>query len=257
VAPAFSASADFAADKPAGRPCPHLGADFRCGIHGELRRQGFRGCAVYDCFGAGQKVAQVTFRGQDWRQAPGTARQMFDVFSVMRQLHELLWYLCEALTLPAARPVHDDLRQALRDTERLTRAGAESLLELDVPPIRRDGNELLARASELVRGTIPGRKKDFRGADLIEADLKNADLRGASFRGAYLIGANFRGADLRTADWTGADLRDAELSDADLTGSIFLTQSQLDAASGNAATRLPRTLGRPAHWPGRSGPSAS
>ena len=38
---------------------------------------------------------------------------MFAVLPVMRQLHELLWYLTEALALPAARPVHDELREAL------------------------------------------------------------------------------------------------------------------------------------------------
>ena len=70
VAPAFSASADFAIDKAAGRPCPNLRADNRCQIHAELRPRGFPGCAVYDCFGAGQKVAQVTFGGRDWRSRP-------------------------------------------------------------------------------------------------------------------------------------------------------------------------------------------
>jgi uncharacterized protein YjbI with pentapeptide repeats len=63
VAPAFSASADFAIDKDAGCPCPNLQADFRCAIHDRLRQRGFAGCTVYDCFGAGQKVAQVTFGG--------------------------------------------------------------------------------------------------------------------------------------------------------------------------------------------------
>ncbi len=43
VAPAFAASADFAIDKPAGRPCPHLGDDFRCGIHEHLDQRGFHG----------------------------------------------------------------------------------------------------------------------------------------------------------------------------------------------------------------------
>ena len=118
VALPFAASADFAIDKDAGQPCPNLRTDFRCGIHTDLRHEGFSGCTVFDCFGAGQKVSQVTFGGRDWRQAPGTARQMFDVFPVMRQLHELLWYLTEALTLPAARPVHADLRRALDETER-------------------------------------------------------------------------------------------------------------------------------------------
>ena len=37
VAPAFAASADFALDKPAGRACPHLQGDSRCGIHADLR----------------------------------------------------------------------------------------------------------------------------------------------------------------------------------------------------------------------------
>jgi hypothetical protein len=80
VAPAFCASADFAISKRAGQPCPHLGPDFRCGIHTGLRAQGFRGCTVYDCFGAGQQVSQVTFGGQDWRQALQSARSMFEVF---------------------------------------------------------------------------------------------------------------------------------------------------------------------------------
>jgi hypothetical protein len=34
---------------------------------------------------------------------------MFAVFGVMRQLHELLWYLTEALALEAARPLHAQL----------------------------------------------------------------------------------------------------------------------------------------------------
>ncbi|HEU4784906.1 MAG TPA: hypothetical protein VFS83_16330, partial [Ktedonobacterales bacterium] len=60
VAPTFAVSADFAINKRAGKPCPNLHSDFRCGIHTRLREKGFRGCAVYDCFGAGQKVSQLT-----------------------------------------------------------------------------------------------------------------------------------------------------------------------------------------------------
>jgi len=248
VALPFAASADFAIDKDAGRPCPNLQQDFRCGIHSDLRPRGFTGCTVFDCFGAGQKVSQVTFDGQDWRRVPGTARQMFDVFPVMRQLHELLWYLAEALTRPAARPVHADLRAALEKTERLTQGSAEELMELDVPAHRGEVNALLLRTSELVRAEVPGRKKERRGADLMGARLKGANLRGANLRGAYLIAADLKGADLRTADLIGADLRAADLAGADLTGALFLTQSQLNAAKGDAATELPRSLSRPAHW---------
>lgn len=248
VVPAFSASVDFAIDKDAERACPNLQPDFRCGIHTQLRQRGFRGCTVYDCFGAGQKVSQVTFEGRDWQRAPQTAQQMFEVFPVMRDLHELLWYLTEALELRPARPIHDELRLALRETERLTHNDPGTLLELDVAVHRNDANALLLRASELARGAVRHTKKDHRGADLIGAELNGADLRGANLRGAYLIGAELRGADLRWADLTGADCRDTDLAGADLTESIFLIQSQLDAATGDTATTLPPSLTRPLHW---------
>ncbi len=273
VAPAFSASADFAIDKDAGQACPNLQLDFRCRIHDRLRQHGFPGCAVYDCFGAGQKVAQITFGGRDWRRTPGIAAQMFQVFAIVRQLHELLWYLSEALTRRAARPLRGELGRALAETERLTRGSPGALAELDVSAHRRAVDPLLQRTSELVRADArrketnlsragPSGKdlsgKDLSGADLIGKDLSGADLRVASLRGAYLIGADLRGADLRTADVIGADFRGADLSGANLTGSIFLTQSQLDAAKGDPATKFPPSLTRPGHWrrsaaPGHSG----
>lgn len=206
---------------------------------------------MYDCFGAGQQVSRGTFGGRDWREAPETAPQMFAVFAVMRQLHELLWYLTEALTLDPARRVHPALRRALLDTERLTQAGAETLADLDVADHRRRVNVLLVEASALARAGVPGHAgRHRRGADLIGADLSGADLSGANLRGALLIGADLRGADLRLADVTGADVRGADLSDAHVRECLFLTQSQLDSASGDARTRLPPTLRRPTHWPG-------
>ncbi|MFF8618440.1 pentapeptide repeat-containing protein [Streptomyces sp. NPDC015350] len=251
VALTLTRSADFAIDKDAGEPCRNLQEDFRCGIHTRLRTQGFPGCTVYDCFGAGQKVSGETFGGRDWRSAPQTARQMFQVFPVMRQLHELLWYLTEALSLESARPLRGDLRRTLDATERLTRLPADDLAGLDVSGHRDEAARLLLRTSELVRATAPrGKKRHRRGADLIGARLRGADLRGADLRGAYLIAADLTGADLRLADLIGADFRDADLSGADLTGSLFLTQSQLNAARGDATTKLPRSLDRPAHWTG-------
>jgi Pentapeptide repeats (8 copies) len=254
VAPAFAASADFAISKAAGQPCPNLNAGFGCSIHDRLRQRGFAGCTVYDCFGAGQKVAQVTFGGQDWRETPGIAQPMFAAFAVVRQLHELLWYLSEALTLEPARPVYAELRPALEETERLTRLGPDVLTDLDVNAYRRGINALLLRASELTRAEACRRQPglagaDLRGADLIGKDLRKSDLRAASLRGAYLLGANLAGADLAVADLTGADLRGADLRGADLSGSLFVAQSQLDAATGNAATRLPSLLTAPSHWP--------
>jgi uncharacterized protein YjbI with pentapeptide repeats len=249
VALPFGRSADFAIDKDAGTPCRNLRDDFHCGIHSELRQRGFSGCTVYDCFGAGQKVSQLTFGGQDWRSVgPEHARRMFDVFPVVRQLHEMLRYLTEALTLPAARPIHGDLRRMLASTERLTLRSPAELGELDVEAHRQQVGALLLRASKLVRSGTGRSTKDRRGADLAGARLRGADLRGAGLRGACLIAADLTGADLRGADLIGADLRDADLTDADLTGALFLTQPQITAARGSSGTRLPASVTRPGHW---------
>jgi uncharacterized protein YjbI with pentapeptide repeats len=252
VAPAFTASADFALDKDAGVACPHLGRDFRCAIHERLRPAGFPGCAVYDCFGAGQKVTQETFAGRDWRRTPRIAAQMFRAFAIMRQLHELLWYLAEASTLAAAEPFRADLERAHAATELLTDLGPDALVAVDVAAHREHVNGLLLRVSEHARANV-GPAADHRGADLIGKDLRGVNLRGASLRGARLVGADLRGADLRQADLIGADLRGADLGGADVIGALFLTQAQLDAAQGDQDTRLPPTLARPAHWSRRAG----
>ncbi|MBZ9596681.1 pentapeptide repeat-containing protein [Streptomyces erythrochromogenes] len=248
VALPFAKSNDFAVNKPAGTPCKNLQQDFRCGIHTRLRDQGFRGCTVFDCFGAGQQVSQVTFGGRDWRAHPETRGPMFDVFPVMRQLHELLFYIDQALGLPDAAPVHPGLRRLLSETQEWTRADAGALAALDVAALRGRINTLLLETSELVRAKVPGRKKNHRGADLMGARLSGANLRGANLRGAYLIAADLSRADLRTADLIGADLRDANLRGADLRGAVFLTQPQLNAAQGDQHTRIPTPLTHPTHW---------
>jgi hypothetical protein len=248
VAPAFATSADFAIDKPAGVPCPNLRADSRCGVHDQLRDRGFPGCVVFDCFGAGQRVSQETFPGEDWRTDPATAATVFAVFPVMRQLTELLWHLTEARALLPAGPLCTEVVAASTHAEELTRAAADVLAGLDVTGLRREVGELLGRVSDAVRAEVPDRARDRRGADLMGAALRGADLHGASLRGAYLIGADLRGADLRSADLLGADLRATDLRGADLTGVLFLTQPQLTAAIGDAGTALPASLTRPAHW---------
>ena len=122
VATAFAASADFAIDKAAGEPCVHLQTDFRCGIHAALRQRGFPGCAVYDCFGAGQTGCPGDVRRPGLAATPNIAARMFEVFGIMRQLHELAWYLTEALSRSHEPALRAELRGALDDVERLTDA---------------------------------------------------------------------------------------------------------------------------------------
>ncbi|ADB30807.1 pentapeptide repeat protein [Kribbella flavida DSM 17836] len=240
VALTFARSADFAIDKAAGEPCVNLQDDYRCGIHQKLRGAGFPGCTVYDCFGAGQKLSKLA--GVSWREQPG--QEMFAALPIMRQLHELLWYLTDAEQRPETAPIRAELRQSLRHVEGLT---LQPVLDVDLAKERSSVNELLVRTSELVRGK-QSKKKERRGADLVGARLGKADLSRANLRGAYLIAADLAGADLRLADLIGADLRDCDLRGADLTGALFVTQSQVNAAQGDSSTRIPASLLRPTHW---------
>jgi Pentapeptide repeats (8 copies) len=248
VGPAFIASTDFAINKAAGRPCPNLAPDFRCAIHPRLRELGFPGCVVFDCYGAGQRVTQDVFTRANWRTNPKIAGQMFAVFFAVRRLHELLWYLADAIDLPETSPIRAELRAAKDETEALAGGGAEALTSLDLETHWPRVNDLLRRAGALARASSNGPALDRRGADLIGADLRSTDLRGSDLRGAVLIGADLRGVNLTLADLTGADLRGANLAGANLRSALFLVPSQLESASGDRATALPPPLARPAHW---------
>lgn len=265
VALPFARSVDFPTDKAAGDPCRNLLADSRCGIHDRLRGSGYRGCTVFECFGAGQQVSQVTFGGRDWRDHPDTARQMYAVFPVMRQLHEMLVHLTEAGALTALtdrastnratfRSLGVEVASLAAEVTGLVETEADRLEHLDVVGLRARVGALLDRASRLVRsgaelGRDLGRRRIGRGADLVGADLRGLDLRGADLRGAYLIAADLRGADLRRVDLLGADLRDADLRWTGLSQALFVTQPQLNAAKGDARTSIAGTLSRPGWWP--------
>lgn len=252
----FSASEGFPFDKEAGVPCTDLLPDFRCGVYERVRNRELRGCGSFDCFGAGQKVSRTTFGGKDWHKYTETRLLMFDVFKVMRQLHEMLWYLHEGLRFDAASPIYSDLNGMIDETEQITRLDPVSLMRLDVYAHRAKVNGLLVKTSQLVRANVKNKQQDTsmmrmsfrRGADLAGKDLRNYDLRGANLRGACLIAADLRETDLSGADLIGADFRDTDVRGADLSQSLFLTQVQINQARGDSGTKLPESIDRPSHW---------
>jgi len=270
VAPAFARSADFAVDKPAGTPCSNLQADFRCAIHADLRDRGFAGCTVFDCLGAGQRVT-AAFAVRDWR-SPEIAASMFVAFGIVRQVHELLWYLDEArerapdpaLDAEWARLVDADLAASDVDAARervgeLLRAASERLRAQGDPegripqgtaavPTPRGGkpdspprNGRLTAAKRGTRrrrnGDSPSRKGRFAGAggDLTRADLVGVRWPDADLRRASLRGALLLGADLRGADLRLADLLGADLRGADLRGADLSTSLFLTPMQAAAA----------------------
>ncbi len=250
----FARSADFAVDKPAASPCHNLAADFSCGIHDRLRPRGFRGCTVFDCFGAGQHVAQQIFAGRSWREHPETQQQMFAAFAVSRQLHEALWHLAEAERRSLDPDLSTQAEQLRAAIEEGIDGGLAGLLALDVAAVHARVRAVLMEVSAEVRAYHTASGDDrlesalCPGAQLMGMNLRGRLLCGADLRGAYLIAADLRGSDLAGADLLGADLRDARLDGADLSRALYLTQPQLNAAVGDRETLLPPDLAMPAHW---------
>ena len=230
----------FGADKPGGVPCHHLQADDRCGIHADLRERGWAGCAVFDCFGAGQHVSQVTYAGASWREHDDLG-EMAAVLSVVRRLHEMLAHLGE-VARRSPHPAAEDLHRRLLDLRDRTPV---ELLTADLDELQEECGGLLAAASRRVRGAGA---PDLSRTDLAGRDLRGTALRDAGLRGAVLIGADLRDVDLGAADLLGADLRGADLRGAELDDALFLTGPQLEAARGDSGTTVPAGLRRPASW---------
>jgi hypothetical protein len=250
----FQRSADFPITKPAGTPCLNLTDTFSCSIHDSLRARGFRGCTVFDCFGAGQYVSQNLFGGTSWKERPDTSADMFSTFAVVRQLHEMLWYLVEAAELATIPELSGPVKQLRSEILRTLHGDVAEILASDVERIRVEVRQTLIEVSEEVRGGYAaGAEADMSqdlhpSADLVGRDLRSFRLCGADLRGAYLIAADLRRGDLPGVDLLGADLRDARLGGADLSNALFLTQLQVDAAQGDGATVLPPALKLPQHW---------
>jgi len=80
---------------------------------------------------------------------------------------------------------------------------------------------------------------DFDNARLSLMCMSFADFKGATFRGADLSGANLAHAILDGADLTGAEMTITSIKGTDLTRVRGLTQKQLDAACGDADTKVP------------------
>jgi len=253
IALGFSRSIDFAFDKPAGLPCPNLDPGSNCTIHASLLGRGFRGCTVFDCFGAGQSVSQRFYLGISWADDLGSREHIFTAFRIMKQLHEMLWYVEEAADRAYDPGVADYARELTARISALTEGEADALLAADVRTLHEDVRELLIAVSEEVRAPYSAdgaalHSELVPGADLSGRSFRSHGLCGADLRGAILITADFRDCDLAAVDLLGADLRDAKLAAADLASALYLTQPQLSAASGSSTTRLPAWLSAPASW---------
>ncbi|MBN8291407.1 hypothetical protein JI664_05495 [Rhodobacter sp. NTK016B] len=99
----FDKGEAFAFDKPALHPCPNL-SGHACTIHDRLETEGFRGCGLYDCLGAGQRVVGEIFAGADWQNDTSLRAPMAEALTLLHRVHAALELLvaAERLTLPDA-----------------------------------------------------------------------------------------------------------------------------------------------------------
>ena len=121
----FRAVDGFGTDKAGGEPCSNLDAGDRCRIHARLTESGWPGCVAFDCLGAGQHVAQVTYGGVSWRDRgePHVRAEMGAVLTVVRALHQML------LRLDPTDPAYAGI-VAVREGD------PESLLTLDLDALQ-------------------------------------------------------------------------------------------------------------------------
>lgn len=96
------------------------------------------------------------------------------------------------------------------------------------------------RQSDLSLSTM--NRTRFSNADLRDVEAYGGVFSSSSFAGANLTNASFVGAYLEGANFSGATLSGANFSGASLTRATGLSQSRLNQACGDEATRLPSGL---------------
>lgn len=134
VAYPFTKDEDFGLIKAADTPCPNLSATcFNCTIHSDLPARGFGGCVAYSCAGAGQRVTQELFQGEDWREDPDLLDYMTHALRVLRPIHEALLILQDALKLPLTQDQHT---QCVALVHALCPAEDQSIWDFEDPEVQ-------------------------------------------------------------------------------------------------------------------------
>ena len=116
-----------------------------------------------------------------------------------------------------------------------------------------------ANLSGAMMSKIEISRSEFIGAVLVNADMSKGEFSRCEFRDADLTGANLKLSNISRSGFTNSKLAGADLTSAYMYRSIItgvdlsavngLDQSQVDAACGDAATKLPAGLAPSANWP--------
>lgn len=236
----------FPANKEAGTPCKHLDSDFSCKIHSRLADNNYKGCLAYDCFGAGQRTTQLYLSDGTWETNSEQKDKLFQVFIIVYQLHQMLWYLVEAFTLTSDELLKSTIDLLISENEQMLQQPMDHIAMLDLSEYRSNVNIVLKQISTDISANDTS--SQIHGLNYLGKNFKKANLDRKNFSMSLMIAANLSGCSLKNTNFLGADLRDANIRNADLSKSIFLTQMQINSAIGNSNTKIPIYLTRPATW---------
>jgi uncharacterized protein YjbI with pentapeptide repeats len=240
VALCFSKIDGFPSNKAAGVPCNHLMSDYKCNIYAKLSSMEMKGCTIYDCLGAGQKVSKKIFLDTDWRKNPEIAKDIFQVFLIISQLHQIQWYLLQGISISKDKKLITLIDELIKENEETTSMPISEILKYDLDKYRGRANEAIIKSMH--------HEVELSAKDFIGKNFKKMNLDGKDFSLALLIGANFEGCSLKGTSFLGADMRDALIMNTDFSNSYFLTQMQINSAKGNNNTKIPFYLTRPRYW---------
>jgi len=236
----------FPSNKEAGTPCIYLDSDYSCKIHSKLSEKNYKGCLAYDCFGAGQRTTQLCLSKGSWKTTPKHADMIFEMFVMVFQMHQMLWYLVEAYNLTADKLLKTAIDELIIENDQIIEKLPDHGSKIDLSEYRLKVNTVLKQISSAISSGTSSDK--LSGITYFGKNFKKANLDGKNFSTSLMIAANFTGCSLKKTNFLGADIRDANLKDTDLSESIFLTQMQINSANGNKNTKLPGNLCRPAYW---------
>lgn len=235
----------FPANKNAGTPCSYLESNYSCNIHNKLIAKNYKGCVTYDCFGAGQKTTNL-FAGVTWKKDENQAANIFALFLIVFQLHQMLWYLMDARVYTKDNELLVTIDTLVIEYEKLLERPIEDILQFNVEEYRNKVNHVLRHIIKEVVCINSSKQANY--INYLGKNFKGANLDRQDFSMSLLIAANMEGCSLTHASFLGADLRDANVCNANLSESIFLTQMQVNAAKGNLNTKIPCHLTRPFNW---------
>ena len=136
----------------------------------------------------------------------------------------------------------------IAQNSQMTALAPTEILQIDITNYQIGVNQVLKKVSnQLAADSFDKMERQ----DYFGKNFKRANLNGRNFSMALMIAANLEGCSLTGTNFLGADLRDANIKNTDLRGSLFLTQMQINAAQGNAKTKLPPNLSSPTSWQSR------